>query len=88
MDHLAAATYKILIDGSSINANSQSDIKYLADKGWYRVSWFAQPTVLKKGPHLAERYLLWDKKVTDGWDWFGPGTDIVTEYDFCEIIVR
>jgi hypothetical protein len=86
-DHLDAARYEVTLDGLSITAVRQSDIEYLVDKGWYRVSWFAEARVLPPGTHRSERYLTWDRQISDGWDTFGPGTKTETEWDYCDIIV-
>ena len=86
-DHIATARYRILLDGEEIVAERQTGIEYLSDKGWYRVSWFAEARVLSPGTHRTERFLSWDRKIFDGWDYYGPGSSIETEWDFCDIIV-
>ena len=86
-DHLDAARYEIYLDGQRISSVRQTGIEYLSDKGWYRVSWFAEARVLTPGSHRTERYLSWDSKISDGWDTFGPGGDVETEWDYCDIIV-
>jgi serine/threonine protein kinase len=86
-DHLDAAHYEVTLDSLLISAERQSDIEYLVDKGWYRVSWFAEARVLPPGTHRSERYLTWDRHVSDGWDTFGPGSKTETEWDYCDIIV-
>ncbi len=87
-DHLAAAHYRILLDGVEITAESMSEIEYLKKEGYYRVSWYADVGALALGRHLAERYLSWDWKISDGWTTFGPGGQVPTEHHVCEIIVR
>jgi serine/threonine protein kinase len=86
-DHLDTARYEIYLDGQRISAVRQTSIEYLSNKGWYRVSWFADARVLPPGSHRAERYLSWDRWISDGWDTFGPGGETETEWDYCDIIV-
>jgi len=87
-DHIYAANYEIFLDDQRIYADSRSEIEYLSDEGWYRVSWYADVGVLAPGKHRAERFLSWNRKIDDGWKWYGPGGDIVTERHYCDIIVR
>jgi hypothetical protein len=44
--------------------------------------------VLSPGEHLASRALAWSRMIFDGWDTFGPGGEIETEYHTCTIIVQ
>ncbi|HSF83287.1 MAG TPA: serine/threonine-protein kinase, partial [Anaerolineales bacterium] len=87
-DHIASARYEIKIDGTNVDATSQSDIEYIADQGFYRISWYSSQIFLTPGRHTSSRYLEWTARIFDGWDWYGPGTDIVTEYHTCQIIVE
>jgi hypothetical protein len=77
-----------VLDGKPIHADRVSEIEYLNDKGWYRVSWFANMGFLIQGEHKAERHLTWDRKISDGWNTYGPGGEIETESDYCIIVVR
>jgi len=87
-DHMAAASYEVKLDGERVAATTQSNIEYLSDKGWYRVAWYAEPMFLSPGNHTASRYLEWNTSVYDGWEWYGPGTDVETEFHICQIIVE
>ncbi len=86
--HMHAATYEIYLDGNPIQADQVSQIEYLSDKQYYRVSWYASVGVLSPGSHHAERYLTWDRQITDGWETFGPGGNTESESHDCEIIVQ
>lgn len=86
-DHIEAGIYTITLDGQPVEAVRRSDI-YQNDEGYYVVTWYAEPLILSPGTHTAARGLVWTRPVTDGWDTFGPGGEIETEYDECTIIVR
>lgn len=87
-DHIEAARYEIYLDGVRIYAQQQTDIIYLSSDGIYRVSWYSEVGALSTGTHIAERFLSWTRQIFDGWDTYGPGGEIETEYDRCEIIVQ
>lgn len=87
-DHINASIYEIYLDGQRVYAEQMSDIEYISNKQFYRVSWYATVGLLSPGKHLAERYLSWTSRISDGWNTFGPGGEIETEHDICEIIVR
>lgn len=87
-DHIAAASYEIYLDGVRIEADRMSEIEFLSDEQFYRVSWYATVGVLSPGKHFTERFLSWARKITDGWETFGPGGKTETESHNCEIIVR
>jgi serine/threonine protein kinase len=87
-EHIDTASYRILLDGSTIEPVRRGEIEYVAAKGWYSVTWYAEPVMLEAGTHLAERYLSWSRKISDGWSTYGPGGDRETEYDTCNIIVQ
>ena len=87
-DHLGATYYEIRLDGEEIFADRVSEIEYLISDGYYRISWYADVGTLSPGSHVAERFLSWDKKISDGWDTFGPGSKNVTLRDDCKLFVR
>ncbi len=87
-DHLAAATYEIYLDGMPVEAERMSDIEYLSNEKYFRMSWYATVGVLSPGKHRAERYLSWTRMISDGWETFGPGGKTETESHYCDIIVQ
>jgi hypothetical protein len=87
-EHIDTAAYRILLDGVEVKAVRRGEIEYDAAKGWFSVTWFAEPVMLEAGEHLAERYLSWSRPISDGWSSYGPGTDKETPHDDCTIIVR
>jgi serine/threonine-protein kinase len=87
-DHVDAAIYEIVLDGSWVASQERGDILYDGGEQVYYVEWFAQPQWLSEGEHLAERYLSWRRQIFDGWTTYGPGGEIETEHDTCTIIVR
>lgn len=87
-EHIDTATYRILLDGVEVQSVRRGEITYDAAKGWYSVTWYAEPVMLEVGDHLAERYLSWSRRISDGWSNYGPGTDKGTPHDTCKIIVR
>lgn len=87
-EHIETAAYRILLDGRPVTAQRMSAIEYVVESGWYKVSWYADVGVLPAGEHLAERYLSWSRQISDGWNTYGPGGQIETEYHTCQIIVR
>jgi len=86
--HIEAGIYEIFLDGKRIKADGMSEIQYLQDKNYFEVYWYANLGVLSPGNHRAERYLYWLRQITDGWDTYGPGGKIESEYHYCEIIVQ
>jgi hypothetical protein len=87
-EHIDAGIYEIFLDGQRIQPEGRSEIQYLQDKNYYEVYWYANVGVLTPGTHRAERYLYWLRQVSDGWDTYGPGGKIESEYHYCEIIVQ
>ncbi|MBN1429897.1 MAG: protein kinase [Anaerolineae bacterium] len=87
-EHIETATYRILLDGTEVQPVRRGEIEFVAAKNWYSVTWYAEPTMLEIGNHLAERYLSWSRMISDGWSTYGPGGDRETEHDTCNIIVR
>jgi hypothetical protein len=87
-DHIDSGIYEIFLDGERIKAEGMSDIHYLQDKKYYEVYWYANVGILSPGTHRAERYLYWLRQISDGWDTYGPGGKIESEYHYCDIIVQ
>ena len=87
-EHIQTATYEIYLDGVRIQPEQMSEIQYLSDKQYYRVYWSAFIGALSPGKHRAERYLSWSRQISDGWETYGPGGKIESEYHYCDIIVR
>jgi eukaryotic-like serine/threonine-protein kinase len=87
-EHIDTATYRILLDGVEVQAVRRGEIEYDTAKGWFSVTWYAEPMMLEVGTHLAERYLSWSRQISDGWSSYGPGTSKETPHDDCTIIVR
>jgi hypothetical protein len=87
-EHIKAGIYEIFLDGDRIKAEGMSEIQYLLDKKYFEVYWYANVGVLSSGRHRAERYLYWLHQISDGWDTYGPGGNIESEYHYCEIIVQ
>jgi hypothetical protein len=91
-DHIEAALYEIRLDGRLIHAGYTSPAieqvynERLGSTVW-RYSWYAEVGALTLGTHRAERYLAWKWKIFDGWDYYGPGSSIETEWDYCDILV-
>jgi hypothetical protein len=87
-EHIETATYRILLDGVEIVPVRQGEITFDSAKGWYSVTWYAEPIWLEVGDHLAERYLSWSQLISDGWNTYGPGGENETLHHTCNIIVR
>jgi serine/threonine protein kinase len=87
-DHIDSGMYEIFLDGERIKPEGMSDIQYNKDEKYYEVYWYANVGVLSPGKHRAERYLYWLRQISDGWDTYGPGGKIESEYHYCEIIVQ
>jgi hypothetical protein len=87
-DHIDAGRYQIMLDAQVVNPDRRDDIEFDSTVGYYKVSWYAEVGVLTPGEHTASRALSWSKQIFDGWNTFGPGGQIETEFDTCTIIVR
>ncbi len=87
-DQIDAGRYEIMLDGRTINADRRGNIELDSTVGYYKVSWYADVGVLTTGEHTASRALSWSKQIFDGWNTFGPGGQIETEFDTCTILVR
>jgi serine/threonine-protein kinase len=89
-DHLDASSFVVKLDGKTINNWTQSDIEYIdiGDIYPWRVTWKAAPEFPSVGSHKVERIFYWYKDIFDGGSWYGPGTNMVSETDYCNIIVE
>jgi hypothetical protein len=87
-DFLDTATIEVTLDGEEVRPESQSDIHYDSEDEGFVVSWSAEVGTLTPGTHRLDYHVTWSRKISDGWDTYGPGGDYEEEQDYCEIIVE
>lgn len=86
--HLDSARYRVLLDGKDVQAGKVSEVKFIAEKNSYQITWYTDPMTLDVGTHVTERYLSWSRQISDGWHTYGPGGAYETLHDTCTIIIE
>jgi hypothetical protein len=87
-DFLDTATVVVTLDGEEVKPDTQSDIHYDSEEQGYAVDWSTEVGTLTPGTHRLDYHVTWSRKISDGWDTYGPGGDYEEEQDYCEIIVE
>ena len=86
-DHLDAATYDVRLDGNELDYRpAQGNIHQ--ENGQWIVYWFVRSEPLDRGPHTITYRVTWSRKITDGYQNFGPGTDTPEQTGSCTFNVQ
>jgi hypothetical protein len=78
----------ITLDGKVIEGIMSDGIKTNEKSGQPEVVWFSEVGALTPGEHTVTYDVKWKKKIDDGTNTYGPGSDNETEHDECQIIVE
>ena len=87
--HIDAANYEVRIDGTLLEnwRNFQTDIR-LAPGNQSVVYWYVPHGPLAAGEHEITYQVTWTQAISDGFDEFGPDTEIPFEQGNCTFTVR
>ena len=87
--HLDNVVYDVRVDGTPLDNWKQfkSSVRKQADGNYY-VYWYVPFGPLASGPHTVTYSVTWNAKITDGYDFFGPGTNRPSESGTCNFNVR
>ncbi len=87
--HIDAANYEVRVDGTLLEnwRSFQTDIRP-APNGQYVVYWYVPHGPLAAGEHEITYQVTWTQAISDGFDEFGPNTEIPFEQGNCTFTVR
>lgn len=93
-DHLQFVRYEILLDGSLLMVDGVPITDYtpfqtemVREEGDWFVYWYVPVGELVPGRHEVTYSITWTQAVNDGYEDFGPGTDIVSQTGSCVFTV-
>jgi hypothetical protein len=86
--HQDAVIYEVRVDGVRLENWQQYDssIRKQADGNYY-IYWFVPYGPLAAGQHTITYNVTWTQQITDGYDFFGPGTNRPSENGSCTFTV-
>jgi hypothetical protein len=86
--HLDNVVYEVRVDGTLLENWQQYDssIRKQADGNYY-IYWFVPYGPLTVGQHTITYRVSWTQQITDGYDFFGPGTNRPSESGTCTFTV-
>jgi hypothetical protein len=87
--HVDNVIYDVRIDGVALTNWRQyaSSIRVERD-GNYHIYWYVPYGPLAAGEHKITYSVTWSQQITDGYDFFGPGTNRASESGTCTFTVR
>jgi hypothetical protein len=87
--HVDNVIYDVRIDGVALDNWRQyaSSIRVEGD-GNYHIYWYVPYGPLAAGEHKITYTVSWAQQITDGYDFFGPGTNRASESGTCTFTVR
>jgi hypothetical protein len=85
--HISNAQYDVQVNGKRLE-NLQPGTIRQRDDGNYEVFWFVRSDPLPAGQTRITYKLTWAQSITDGYAFFGPGTNTETETGTCTFTVR
>ncbi len=87
--HLDTVTYEVLIDGRLLGNWRQyaTRVRERADGDW-EIYWYVPAGELGRGTHRITYRVSWSAPITDGYRWFGPGTQTEFETGSCTFEIR
>jgi len=86
-DHIEAASYTVLLDGTRLNITFQPAPREQSDGRYYQY-YYARSESLARGQHTVQYTVSWDRAISDGEGSYGPGTTRVTDTGTCTFTVR
>jgi hypothetical protein len=86
-DYIDAVQHSVFVDGMSISSSiSHGEIGQLEGSDLYSVTSVFDVGVLNPGTHEIRTSLTFDRQITDGFDWYGPGTNYPALEGMCTVI--
>jgi hypothetical protein len=88
--HVANAVYDVRVDGTPLTdwkLYRDPDVRKQND-GRFWVYWFVPYGPLLAGEHVIAYKVTWNARITDGFEFFGPGTDKLSEEGTCTFTVQ
>jgi hypothetical protein len=85
---LEHADYEVLLDGRLLTNYEDFQTEMRREAGDWYIYWYVPVGTLTSGRHEVTYLLSWDEPVSDGYDDFGPGTDIETNEGNCVFTVN
>ena len=86
IDHERMVIYDMDMDGQIFSFSEQSEI-YASEDG-YRMDFSTRYGPLEPGTHTLSLHEHWKEAIWDGWDEYGPGTELEEYFFSCRIIVE
>lgn len=86
-DHLAAAVYEIKINGQPLR-RPMDFAQPVRKSGDYVVDFFYPTGELAAGTYKIDYRVTWRQQIYDGYNFFGPGTNTLSETGTCTFVVR
>ncbi len=86
--HLDNVVYEVRVDGTLLDnwRLYKTSIRKQADGNYY-IYWFVPYGPLATGQHSITYRVSWTQQITDGYDFFGPGTNRPSESGSCTFTV-
>lgn len=88
-EHLSAATYEVRVNGELLANVSRYRSSILRPTNDYAVYWYVPyDRALQSGTVQITYRVTWSRRITDGYQDFGPGTNNLVEEGSCTFTVR
>lgn len=86
-DHIDAASYEIRVNGELLEDINDYVTEIRPASSQYVAYWYVPYGPLVSGEYEITYVVTWDRAITDGAEFFGPGTDIPFEQETCSFTV-
>ena len=88
-EFMASERHSIFVNGEQVNSNiSHGEIEKTEGVDAVFVKSMFDVGILKPGEYEIRTILTFDHKITDGFDWYGPGTQYPTIEGTCTVIIE
>jgi hypothetical protein len=85
-DYIGNAITRVTFNKIEITDAEQGEI--FEDGGTFHILWWKMLGVLDRGRYEMTFHEEYKKKIFDGWNYFGPGSDIVITEDKCYLVIE
>ncbi len=87
-DYIQAGIAVVTFDGKKLTGEQQGGVPFDDTAKIYRAVWTADAGTPAVGLHVITYSLTFSRKIFDGTDYYGPGTQYEKQEDRCEIDVK
>lgn len=87
-DFLDSGTTVVTFDGAEVKGEMQDGISYDEANKQHEVLWMAKLGIVDQGLHRITYFQTFSRKIFDGWEYYGPGTNNETQEDYCEVLAE